>query len=552
MSIGQYVPTAQSLAWIKRNQDQLGIYQNSSKKPCNAYEKALLLTENVQEILYRGVPAVESTQAREALLHYIAEKKATMLPPLMGSKFYKKPIKMDTLFNSIRGRKLYQAAIEEEAKTRAFRESVLLSCTAAYHSQEKLKKPVDIAIIGPGASGKSTCAQDIIQEKVGPDEGEAGNAINLFVSIDGGIEREQSQIRNLLAGFAEHMGYSGIEDLDKLSSGLKIKKILVEAIKDHPEGISTVNPVTCSFPTGDKDIPPLSDEREMIVREVVAGDHYYEEGASEKEATRAFGADIVKAGMARAWYIGKENPEDFGVDIKPNNEQKKYHGYLFSFLNGTMGSRKFVKKIQKLIEQGQIDYAQVKYDLMFVKFNQQTNNLEVCEASDPDRKYITRRGFNDWNIFHQENPEMNVEDWFKNIYLKSQSAKSNIVKEDLQKGESLSEWEDLGEAQGLEQSGEKEWDSDWVIEAEVAAAEESAEISEEDDSDLDDWGEDLAEEMTGVRPTLQPPDEQRAQAQRDSERVKKLQVLRSLSKAQPRTPETPQKAESPKPKLKPS
>ncbi len=81
---------------------------------------------------------------------------------------------------------------------------------------------------GPSASGKSYGADAVIKRldaEIMPADVNRQNG-NDVVFIDGGVEREVSQMRQLVLQVAIKKGYSGIKDLHKHTElGIKVKYV---------------------------------------------------------------------------------------------------------------------------------------------------------------------------------------------------------------------------------------------------------------------------------------------------------------------------------------
>lgn len=105
------------------------------------------------------------------------------------------------------GMKKYKAAVEEEVQSRAFRDAVFQRSTNHYPG-EKWDKRVIAPFAGPSAAGKSVSQPALIAEiaKVVPKKAD-DNSGNDVVSIDGGVEREVSQIRGMVLQVALAKGY---------------------------------------------------------------------------------------------------------------------------------------------------------------------------------------------------------------------------------------------------------------------------------------------------------------------------------------------------------
>lgn len=148
--------------------------------------------------------------------------------------------------------KLYQEAIQEERSSTAYIDAAFLKSVEVYEGGDFNKQQV-VLIAGPSGVGKSKVRSELIQEIT---EGELDEGVNpayidksthhLVVFVDGGIEREISQIRDLMNKTALKLGYAGVEDLEErtadASSGDKLKKSIEEAADEV--GLHLVIPTT--------------------------------------------------------------------------------------------------------------------------------------------------------------------------------------------------------------------------------------------------------------------------------------------------------------------
>ena len=122
-------------------------------------------------------------------------------------------ISLQELFGK-EGAALYKAAIAEERESKAFRQAVFLQ-SLKHHPGPQWSKRLILWIAGPSGSGKSYSSDaaikkieaEVLQNETGLTTG------NNVVSIDGGIERNISQMRQLVLQVALQKGYTGISDL---------------------------------------------------------------------------------------------------------------------------------------------------------------------------------------------------------------------------------------------------------------------------------------------------------------------------------------------------
>jgi hypothetical protein len=244
------------------------------------------------------------------------------------------------------GVKLYQEAIEEEHRSTAFRDAVFLQSTKNYFGK-KWSKKLCLWVGGPSASGKTFAADNIVKrvaedDDVIPKENVDDN--NYVVSADGGVEREVSQIRQLVLQIALAKGYSGISDLHHRTENeiTKKKNIIIkdkvfEAVKASKNNVSMVIADTFTGKIPNMKLPgfknPMDEFSRMdnvvqVFSKIKSGDT-----PEEKERLRR---TVKRLGNQRAWsnkypYTTKIsiNNRDIGCESKnydPGFLNKNFHG----------------------------------------------------------------------------------------------------------------------------------------------------------------------------------------------------------------------------------
>ncbi len=222
-AVGDYffVPPLAPDATPEQQEKHEKLLQLRKKEQLRGKELRVELGKEGLAKLYEGTDektVIGSTVAREAFLSYLARRKEAMAA-LPADKTNTKEISMEELLGEV-GIQKYMAALTEETNSQAFRNAVMLQSTRHYEGKQWEEPKV---IIGAGAtgSGKSHARDQVVasisEEK---DKGHPGNDV---VSVDGGIEREVSQIRMLTLQVALSKGYNGIDDLQKVSEKIDIK-----------------------------------------------------------------------------------------------------------------------------------------------------------------------------------------------------------------------------------------------------------------------------------------------------------------------------------------
>lgn len=134
---------------------------------------------------------------------------------------------------------LYKEAIKEERESSDYINAAFLKSVEVYAGGDFNKQQV-VLIAGPSGVGKSKVRSEVIQKITHGKLDENANPAHinksthhLVVFVDGGIEREISQVRDLMNKTAIKLGYAGVEDLEELStsatSGGKLKKSIEDA-----------------------------------------------------------------------------------------------------------------------------------------------------------------------------------------------------------------------------------------------------------------------------------------------------------------------------------
>lgn len=381
-----------------------------------------LLGKEGSKILYDGVEERPSTSAREKFIRALV---AALNDPKKQNKSKERdPLKRTTDINDLlgpEGVKLYMAAKKEEAASRAYRNAVFLKSTTK-HGKDKWAKPMVLWVGGPSASGKSYGSNAVIAKmdaevmEKAPDGAGKGNYV---VSIDGGIERETSQIRNLLLQVALTQGYSGVGNLGKFDKKDKLKgKIQKAALKAGD--LSLVIPATFTSPIG-----PLTAMRKFNKMhkkgEIV---HAFSMVTPEKslvplqqeENDKRMKRTVKRMGIARALRTA---PYTGGID--PNNgklagcESKIYED---NYESGKDASE-LAKAFFELNNPDPICFD-IESDLMFVKKDEKGNWVE-CPENDEDLnvKMLTRRDHLAWEEYNRATPpskdKMSFEIWLSRL-----------------------------------------------------------------------------------------------------------------------------------------
>lgn len=368
-----------------------------------------ILGDKGYRILHYGTHDIESTTARKNFL--IALQKALDERKQRGD--HTKPTTMKELLGE-KGLNLYKDAMKEEAKSKAFRNAVFLRSTKSYWGPKWLKRLV-LWIGGPSASGK-TFATDGMISKIAkglglmPTKG-IEDIDNFVVTIDGAVEREVSQVRQLTLQAALELGHTGIEDLEVFSKG-KLKDRILNAA-DTNKDLHIAIPETFTKYIGQPDQLSKDFARFAKTPQTL---QIFSEVVSDANLTaqKVFQQSVQRMGNSRAFL--KKGMVYSGITI--NNffigcESKKYDAGLFAI--------KYKKGVQKS-EEALLAYRDVqkKYsdvhdfriinDLVYVIFDQGQKKWRICEESDEGQIIMTTaRAFNAWQMEYKAQKPANIE-----------------------------------------------------------------------------------------------------------------------------------------------
>ncbi len=252
---------------------------------------------------------------------------------------------------------LYHAAVAEERNSQAFRDAVFLASKKHYEGSKWLNRLV-LWVGGPSASGKSYGADAVIKKLDSEimqvdDLQQTGNDV---IFIDGGIEREVSQMRQLVLQAAIKKGYAGIKDLHKHTE-LGIKgKIKQAALKAN---LNIAIPSTFTRPLAYKKTR-LYDKLENTVQ-------IFSEVIPAKGMEAGFSGVVERLGNTRAWLQDYRSKATEKWKVMINNlhigiESKSYNPAIFD--RGTKMSR-LARKYYMKHSKDKI-HVEIQNDLIFV------------------------------------------------------------------------------------------------------------------------------------------------------------------------------------------
>ncbi|KTD21246.1 Uncharacterised protein [Legionella londiniensis] len=333
------------------------------------------------------------------------------------------PVTLEAMLGQ-EGVELYQKALKEERYSQEYMDAVFNKATKHYEG-EKWAERLIVPIGGPSGAGKSYAAGEIVKQastyvrKVPNDD--SGNYV---VSIDGGIGREMSKIRNEVIKVARLNGHAGVSDLHEQSKVLGgIKKNLWNAAM-KTKGLSMVWPETFShwhIPSGKlypkqiinaikKRVPLLSklqsellslanmQDTKVIFSRVVSpnNDEQMKNVIRYNGNKRAYG-DISA--------LKKGSYEDTDYSKLPESKAYSAGPLDFFFNSGLFGSRDAEKHYQKVCKKPVVIH--VVNDMILVKNTGGNNWVRTNDPNDATMS-VSERLFNDWQA---KEPDTSLEEY---------------------------------------------------------------------------------------------------------------------------------------------
>lgn len=433
-------PQAELPSWAENWKKKLGEYDlgdTSARmtellgtEPNSAARQALYQSAKGKDVIGSDTNK-ETHSARVEFIEYIGKRFAE----LSAQKDFKdKPTTMEELIGK-KGIELYQAACAEENNTRAFRDAVFISSSQTFDGP-KWDQRLMIWVGGPSASGKSFGTEGLINQLNAANGADPNsNEKNHVVSIDGGKEREMSQMRQMVLQLGLAQGFSGVEDLEKYSKDIKAKSFVQEAVMADGK-LNMVTPATFTDPGGkhEKIMEELAKDpntKQIFaqVRGVPSNDNL--DGLDQfKQTTK-------KMGKRRAFRlelppVDPTKPEPTAENlVKPNNrkigvESKDYDPNIFDL--GFKQSNAMREKFEKICQKKgrPVNYFEITNDLIFIK-KDSSNNWVPCTAEDdfntPGIKMTNVRAFAAFNQYKAEIPNLDIKDFMSQVYVQYQPDK---------------------------------------------------------------------------------------------------------------------------------
>lgn len=380
-------------SWAKNRKENIGTFGLPHKTDGDVKK---ILGEKAYQTLHGTQNEPEETEHREAFIQAIAELGENQL---FTDTFIKYPAhSLDTIggkkrFNGKTLKELYEAAILEERNSRNYKNAVFLRSTAVYAGGHFEKQRV-ILVAGPSGSGKTSASRELVEtisqgtldKSIDPAniDRQSDQTHHIVVTVDGGIEREISEVRDLMNKAALKMGFAGISDLEsittKAANGTKLKKHIEDAA--NTAGLHLVIPTTHPAKDLQQHMSPHS-KKEVSFANVHA-----------KPA-------LVRA-MSQSRAFAKKGKRFESIDNIKDAPESKAPGNPFSFLYGAflarIGEREYAKRQRQKGADPLI--FQIKKDLIFVKKIKDAHGVPIkwerCKDNDPEREVMSERQFKAW------------------------------------------------------------------------------------------------------------------------------------------------------------
>lgn len=400
-------------SWVEK----IGAYDLNNQ---GVFFEKMKKNTNFKEKLYESTDASNPKEARLKFYNFMINN----FPHTHEQQAFKNEAVTMEAFLGKEGVELYKAACAEENRSTAFRDAVFLNSTKAYDGPKWTKK-LRMWVGGPSASGKSFGTDNLIKsisKKFAKDESNLEK--NYVTTIDGGVERQMSQVRQMVLQMALAEGYSDITDLEEKSKNLKTKKYVLNAALEDPTS-NIVIPST--FTQGLKKQEKLMRDSAANKEDTVVVFTQVRGLPDEKEGFEQFKRSVKIMGVSRAARLALPKDKKEGEDplIEPNNrdigiESKAYNEHVFNF--GVKKSNEARETFRDVCEGNGLDFGQCYYeitnDLVFIKKDKSNKWVEVTENDSLNDPSIVRTNRRMLTLMEQ-NHDLNLEpsDFTKEVIL---------------------------------------------------------------------------------------------------------------------------------------
>ncbi len=240
------------------------------------------------------------------------------------------------------------------------------------------------------------------------------SAGNNVVSVDGGVEREVSQMRQIVLQAALTRGYKGIGDLHN-STKLGTKSYIKAAALEQkglnlviPETFAeSMNPLKAFSPEGRYKKTEMERYRDMD--NVIQA---FSEVKGEPDQDERFQHSVKHMGTSRAWF--SEDGDFADIDVRMNNidigcESKIYQSIFFHL--GKSASNTAHENFKKVEPEG--FYLEITNDLIFLQ-KSVDGNWQECGFDDEPEFKLSNRDYIKWQSLKSEDPNTpELPEWFE-------------------------------------------------------------------------------------------------------------------------------------------
>lgn len=361
-----------------------------------------MLGQDGCEALYRGTAQTESTDKRQQFILRFSDDLQVQQPKKIEDKL----ITLKELLGAD-GLAAYKAAIQEEKNSVAFRNAAFLKSTMLYEGK-KWKEPFVMYVLGPSSSGKTFATKTAlaVYTKDRPVQSGGEDAGNFVVSVDGGVDRELSQIRQFVLQLALSKGYKGIQDLHSVSTGVK-QQVWDAAQAAH---LSQIIPATCVDP---KESSALTNSMHRC------RDKGIEQACLMVQADQE---TVKRMGENRAWApVGVDAPTQIGfkkgaVDCESKVYEPEYFG--LGVMLSKMKAVRFGRKGAHFLVKNDLIYVQEKTSVgNWVKANPNAKTAGLVRLSERD--------FETWQALGPDKAPLEV--WLKEQQKNKATSKPLVI-----------------------------------------------------------------------------------------------------------------------------
>jgi hypothetical protein len=384
---------------------------------------------------YNENPKPDQTIDREAFIAAISTLGDRLL---IDNEIKKKPVSLGTISaralkdpNGKNLQELYEDAIREERESLAYKNAAFLKSVKVYNGGNFSNKEGEehvIILAGPSGGGKTragpatvkAATHGVLDELTDPADTQEHQ--HLVVTIDGGIERDTSQVKKLMIRTSLKLGYGGIEDLEKITKnatkGPKLKTIIEDAanVKHMHLVIATTTPQKDL----DKYMGPDSKRKVTYAYvktpwrtvDIIAYRRAFEQIGTKCEGTIddiEKPPESKKPGGLLSYLLGKRaarQAKNEYLNRQRRNEAKRQKDPKETKLSTEPDEPAEQTKILKITK-----------DLVFMEYVYDKNDIEKKVPIDirPNKKgkSMTERQVAAWRTYKKTHPAANPESWYK-------------------------------------------------------------------------------------------------------------------------------------------